>query len=119
MIVMGDMLELGADSKRYHIEIGKLIAESGIDFLFACGKQAGAVAEGALSGMLAQQSVVQAADVEDILSDVHSRLKPGDVVLVKGSRSLRMERLIISLKKQVLMSDSMNVTSGKKKISCV
>ncbi|WP_298867447.1 UDP-N-acetylmuramoyl-tripeptide--D-alanyl-D-alanine ligase, partial [uncultured Gimesia sp.] len=52
IIVMGDMLELGADSKKYHQEIGELIAALKIDSLFVCGKQAGAVVQGALTGDL-------------------------------------------------------------------
>jgi len=119
MVVMGDMLELGAESKRYHREIGELIASLNIDLLFVCGKQAGAVVEGALSGKLTQKNVVQAADVEGIQSEVISRLEPGDVVLVKGSRSMQMERLISSLKQQAGQQDSQQATSGGKYKSCV
>lgn len=111
IIVMGDMLELGAESNKYHLEMGELIASLGIDLLFVCGKQAGAVTQGAISGNLSQDQVIQATDVNEILNEVHSQLEPGDVVLVKGSRSLRMERLIKSLKQQAALRE--------KKISCV
>tara|TARA_R110002111_G_scaffold100976_2_gene156396 strand:- start:2868 stop:4289 length:1422 start_codon:yes stop_codon:yes gene_type:complete len=118
IMVMGDMLELGAESKRYHQEIGALIAASDIDFLFVCGKQAAAVVQGALSGTLSQDRIVQAADVEELQSDVISRLEPGDVVLVKGSRGMRMERLITSLKRQAGQTDSQQAASREMK-SCV
>lgn len=111
IVVMGDMLELGAESSRYHQEIGELIASSGIDLLFVCGKQAEAVAKGAISETLSQDQVLQAADVSEIQKEFYSRLEPGDVVLIKGSRSMRMERLIESLKQQPALREE--------KISCV
>ncbi|QDT42413.1 UDP-N-acetylmuramoyl-tripeptide--D-alanyl-D-alanine ligase MurF [Gimesia alba] len=111
VLVMGDMLELGAESNRYHQEIGELIATSGIDLLFVCGKQAGAVVQGAVSANLSRDRIVQAPDVTELQSNVASCLEAGDVVLVKGSRGMRMERLISFLNQQV--------ASGEKKISCV
>ena len=118
IIVMGDMLELGADSKRYHQEIGELIAALKIDLLFVCGKQAGAVAQGALSENFTQDRVVQAANVQELQAGILSRLGPGDVVLVKGSRSMRMEQLITYLKQEVSQQGSLQATS-EEKISCV
>ncbi|HAW31139.1 MAG TPA: UDP-N-acetylmuramoyl-tripeptide--D-alanyl-D-alanine ligase, partial [Planctomycetaceae bacterium] len=64
IMVMGDMLELGPDSERYHREIGTLIAESGVDLLFACGKQAKSVAQGARSVGMSHTKIITAADVE-------------------------------------------------------
>lgn len=115
VVVMGDMLELGSESKRYHQEIGELIASSGVDLLFACGKQSGAVVEGALWGNLSRNKIVQAADVEEVQDQVYSWLEPGDIVLVKGSRSLRMERLITNLKQRVGIQGAMKVDSEEKK----
>lgn len=115
ILVMGDMLELGAESRRYHHEMGEFIAASGIDLLFVCGEQAGAVVQGAVSANLSRDRIVQATDVSELQSDVVSCLEVGDVVLVKGSRGMRMERLISYLNRQV----SLDATSGEKKISCV
>ncbi|WP_339735023.1 UDP-N-acetylmuramoyl-tripeptide--D-alanyl-D-alanine ligase [uncultured Gimesia sp.] len=115
ILVMGDMLELGAESNRYHQEVGELIAASGIDLLFVCGKQAGAVIQGAVSANLSQDRIVQATDVEELQGDVVSCLEPGDVVLVKGSRGMRMERLVSYLNQQV----SQQMALGDKNISCV
>jgi len=63
--------------------------------------------------------VFQAADVEALQNKVISRLEPGDVILVKGSRSMRMERLITGLKQHASLQKLEQATSGEKKISCV
>lgn len=115
VLVMGDMLELGPDSASYHYEIGKKIAGSAIDWLFVCGDQAAAVVQGAVENQFPAGRVVQGTDIEEIKADVFSRLEPGDVVLVKGSRGMRMERLIEYLKQQV----ASQATQGEQKISCV
>lgn len=115
VLVMGDMLELGPDSASYHREVGKKIANSTIDRLFVCGAQAAAVVEGALENQFPSEWIVQGSDVETIKADVFSRLEPGDTVLVKGSRGMRMERLIEYLKQQV----ATQATQGEQKNSCV
>ncbi|QGQ21586.1 UDP-N-acetylmuramoyl-tripeptide--D-alanyl-D-alanine ligase [Gimesia benthica] len=115
ILVMGDMLELGPDSPGYHREIGKKIACSTIDRLYVCGAQAASVVAGALEEQFPAGCIVQGTDVEEIQADVFSGLEPGDVVLVKGSRGMRMERLLEYLKQQV----SERSTSGEKNISCV
>ncbi|QDT27111.1 UDP-N-acetylmuramoyl-tripeptide--D-alanyl-D-alanine ligase MurF [Gimesia panareensis] len=115
VLVMGDMLELGPDSASYHYEIGKKIAGSPIEWLFVCGEQATAVVAGAVENQFPAGRVVQGVDIEEIQAEVYSRLEPGDVVLVKGSRGMRMERLIDYLQQQV----SEQVTEGEKNISCV
>ncbi|WP_417383750.1 UDP-N-acetylmuramoyl-tripeptide--D-alanyl-D-alanine ligase [Gimesia sp.] len=115
ILVIGDMLELGPESERYHREIGTLVAESGIDLLFACGKQAESVAQGARSAGMPPTEIITAADVELLAQDVVEHLEPGDVVLVKGSRGMRMERLLQHLQQIV----SEQETTGATKISCV
>ena len=109
------MLELGPDSERYHREIGTLIAESGVDLLFACGKQATSVAQGARSVGMSHTKIITAADVELLAEDVTDLLEPGDVVLVKGSRGMGMERFLQHLQQIV----SEKETTGVTKISCV
>ncbi|MCA9005906.1 MAG: UDP-N-acetylmuramoyl-tripeptide--D-alanyl-D-alanine ligase [Planctomycetaceae bacterium] len=115
ILVIGDMLELGPDSARYHREIGSLVAECDIDLLFACGKQAESVAQGARSAGMNRTEITTAADVELLAQDVVENLEPGDIVLVKGSRGMRMERLLQHLQQIV----SEQETTGATKISCV
>jgi len=97
-VVLGDMLELGDKSEYFHRMAGVLVAKSGADGLLTFGKHSRfALAEADASGMRKEllwhcSSHAQAAR---ILKKVASK---GDVILVKGSRGMRMEKVIESLK---------------------
>jgi UDP-N-acetylmuramoyl-tripeptide--D-alanyl-D-alanine ligase len=92
VLVMGDMLELGVHAKRAHARIGRRVAAAGIDLFVAAGPLCRAAYETARAG-----SGVEArhfADAEAAAPFVVSALRAGDVVLVKGSRGARMERVV-------------------------
>jgi UDP-N-acetylmuramoyl-tripeptide--D-alanyl-D-alanine ligase len=80
--VVGGMAELGADGPAYHREIGRLLAEHGIDHVIAVGELARDYAAG--------EWVANADEAADRLREL---VRPGDVVLVKGSRSVGLERV--------------------------
>ena len=86
--VLADMMELGPDEHRYHREVGEAAAAAGIDLLIAVGERAAGYAGGA-DGLEA----VHLGSVEEALEQVPGLLRAGDVVLLKGSRSMRLERL--------------------------
>ena len=94
--VLGDMTELGAHSAAAHAEVGRRAAELGVGQLFAVGKMAPVTAQAARDAGLAR--VVEFAEVEGALKAVKSMLKAGDVVLLKASRSSRLERIAETLK---------------------
>ncbi len=105
LAALGDMLELGPDSERLHREIGSLVAELGYDFLAVTGARAGAVADAASrAGMTAGQvrTFPAPADMADWLCRLlaEGRIGCGDWLLVKGSRGMRMERLIEELERR-------------------
>ena len=86
--VLADMMELGPDEERYHREVGEAAAAEGIDVLIGVGDRAAAYVSGA-NGL----NAVHIATVEAALDQVPGLLQDGDVVLLKGSRSMRLERL--------------------------
>ena len=88
--VLGDMLELGESSPQAHEEIGRLAAGC-VQRLYLLGDLAESVARGALAGGLPAESIVIAQSHAEILDDVTGAMKPGDCILVKGSRGMRME----------------------------
>ena len=96
ILVAGDMLELGTHSEAMHRKIGALSAESGIARLYATGEFSGKIAEGAVGNGM-EPSAVFTGSHEDIVNDLKGRLKPEDWVLVKGSRSMRMEKIVLKL----------------------
>ena len=91
--VLGRMGELGAESERGHRSVGKDAAEAGIDLLIAVGgEEAGYLAEAARQGGL--KEVHHVADPEAAASLLAERARSGGVVLIKGSRAARMERVL-------------------------
>jgi UDP-N-acetylmuramoyl-tripeptide--D-alanyl-D-alanine ligase len=89
--VLGDMAELGAGSEAAHQEIGRRAAELKIGQLFTVGASSAVTARAARDAGLTR--VIEFADVESAVRAVKNFLKPGDVVLLKASRSSRLERI--------------------------
>lgn len=98
IVVCGDMRELGPQEAAWHRELGdEVVTRCGADLLVACGEQAEQVVAGAReSGMPADRALACRGPLE-----AAQRLAPlideGDVVLVKGSRALAMERFVTAL----------------------
>jgi UDP-N-acetylmuramoyl-tripeptide--D-alanyl-D-alanine ligase len=97
VLVLGDMLELGAAAPALHREIGAEAARSGIDLLILVGPLTRASAEGALEAGLDADRVVHVETTEDAIESASAHLSDGDVVLVKGSRRTGLERLVTHL----------------------
>ncbi len=96
LLVTGDMRELGPEAARLHRELGRLAAEAGIDRLFVCGGHAADVASGALAaGMPA--AAIAAGSRDEIRDVLLAAVRPGDWVLVKGSRAMGMETIVRAL----------------------
>ena len=94
--ILGDMAELGAQTEAAHAEIGKFAAELKIGQLFTVGKNSAATAKAARDAGLLR--VIEFTDVEAAMKVMTNFLKPGDVVLLKASRSSRLERIAETLK---------------------
>ena len=98
--VLGDMAELGAHTEAAHAEIGRRAAELKIGQLFTVGENAAATARAARDAGLTR--VIEFAGVEAAVRAVKNFLKPGDVVLLKASRSSRLERIAETLRSEKL-----------------
>jgi UDP-N-acetylmuramoyl-tripeptide--D-alanyl-D-alanine ligase len=93
--VLGEMLELGPESVRLHEECGRAAVRSKIDVLVTVGKEsARALGEAAVAAGLARGAVTHFADSMAAAEAVAALVQPGDVVLVKGSRGVRLERVV-------------------------
>jgi UDP-N-acetylmuramoyl-tripeptide--D-alanyl-D-alanine ligase len=109
VVVLGDMLELGAASDDAHREVGRWIAALGVDEFVGLGAGAGLAVVAAREAGLTEAH--HAATFEDAVAHLLKRLAPGDVVLVKGSRGMRMERVVDALVARLARSEG-DRTSG-------
>jgi UDP-N-acetylmuramoyl-tripeptide--D-alanyl-D-alanine ligase len=95
--VLGDMGELGAAADEAHRATGRLVAELGLDLLFALGERAEETARGALEAGMDPGRVRSLKDHDALGAELRRVLRGNDWVLVKGSRAMRMERVVESL----------------------
>ena len=93
--VLGRMGELGTQAEEGHRSVGAVAAQEGIDYLIGVGEEARWITEAAYGAGMGR---VQHCDsVEDCVKALRATAKMGDIVLVKGSRSARMERIVEGL----------------------
>ena len=93
VLVAGDMKELGAGSADLHRDIGTLCARSDVQRLYAAGEFAEQVGKGAVDGGMPTDAVV-IGNRTAIVADLMDWLKPGDWIAVKGSRAMKMEKVV-------------------------
>ena len=91
--VLGDMLELGKYSTEEHKKIGRLVVFN-CDFLVVVGMRAKEIAEGALLGGMSEKNILQFEGSEKTGKYLQNFIQVNDVILVKGSQSIRTERVI-------------------------
>jgi UDP-N-acetylmuramoyl-tripeptide--D-alanyl-D-alanine ligase len=99
LVVVGDMGELGAAAPAAHRAAGRLAAELRLELLFALGEHAVEVVAGAVEGGMAPERAFASRDPAELAGRVRAALRGGDRVLVKGSRSMRMERIVEALRR--------------------
>lgn len=95
--VLGDMLELGQLTEREHLHLGELAAAQSIAYLVCVGEASRYTAAGARNAGMPEDRVLSFARAEDAGRFVQDLLTPGDVVLVKGSQGVRLERVVREL----------------------
>ena len=91
--VLGDMLELGDDSKKYHRQIGGYAAQKGVDLLLLTGEMSAYAAEEAAVTM-GELRVIYHRNPKKLEDQIKAIARPGDVILVKGSRGMAMEQIV-------------------------
>ena len=99
--LLGDMRELGDNSKEFHKEVGRYFGGKGGKLLMTMGMLARDIAFGALEGGLAEKNVYITTDcnnVERIGDTLLDILKEGDILLVKASRAVGAERVVEYIK---------------------
>jgi len=95
VVVLGDMLELGAIAEEAHQEMGRAVVAAGADEFVGVGRMSRLAVETARAAGLVEAR--HATTFEDTVAHLLKRVASGDVVLVKGSRGMRMERVVDAL----------------------
>ncbi|HHY77409.1 MAG TPA: UDP-N-acetylmuramoyl-tripeptide--D-alanyl-D-alanine ligase [Clostridiales bacterium] len=94
VLIIGDMLELGDYTVEGHRKVGEKVAESNIEVLITIGEKAKEVINGALSKGMNKEQIYSFKDNEDAISKISSILATNDVVLIKGSRMMKLEEIV-------------------------
>ncbi|MDX2276454.1 MAG: UDP-N-acetylmuramoyl-tripeptide--D-alanyl-D-alanine ligase [Hyphomonadaceae bacterium] len=92
---LGDMLELGPDELKYHADLAGPLREANVDLVFCAGKRMAALNE----ALPPERRGGYAESAEALIPIISNAVRDGDIVLVKGSNSSRMSRVVEALAK--------------------
>jgi len=111
--VLGDMLELGAYTEDEHKKLGEYIARLPIDALYTVGSLAHIIADAAREKGVDQDKIL--CFDNPVLASVvlKDKIKKGDVILVKGSQGMRLEKIVKELMAEPLLAAKVLVRQGK------
>jgi len=113
LAVLGDMLELGSYSEDGHREVGKYLVKVGIDKLVLVGERSRDIGRGAEDAGMKKDDIFHFQDSEIAGKFVQERMKEGDLVLVKGSQGVRMERIVKEIMADPLSAEELLVRQDK------
>ena len=92
--VLGDMLELGKYSEEGHREVGRYAAKARVDKLITVGERARDIARSAEEAGMARDNIFEYTDVAEAGRFIQQRIEQGDLILVKGSQGMRLEKIV-------------------------
>jgi UDP-N-acetylmuramoyl-tripeptide--D-alanyl-D-alanine ligase len=98
--VLGDMLELGEREVEYHNQAGRQVAEFGWNILVTVGILSQHMAEGALSSGMRTDQIISFKNSEEAAEEISPLIQEGDLILVKASRKIEIEKIVERLKKK-------------------
>lgn len=111
--VLGDMRELGSHTEKEHHELGAYVAKSGVDNLLAVGQFAEFLATGARDGGLDESRVIVCNDSTSAGRALQDMMEKGDVVLIKGSQAVHMEKVVKEVMAEPLRASEFLVRQEK------
>lgn len=114
IIILGDMLELGAQSDRDHKQVGVHVAKAGFDYFFAVGPLMKKAAKSAQAEGMDESHIRMFDDASDAGRQLQEMLKPGDMVLVKGSQGIRCEKIVKEVMAEPLKASELLVRQSEK-----
>ncbi|PIY97263.1 MAG: hypothetical protein COY66_00490 [Candidatus Kerfeldbacteria bacterium CG_4_10_14_0_8_um_filter_42_10] len=106
--VLGDMSELGSYTEKGHAEVGQYVARAA-DVLITVGEKGKMIAEAARQHSMLSDRVFEFADSQEAGLFLQERIEEGDLILVKGSQSVRMEKIVKELMAEPLKAKQLLV----------
>jgi UDP-N-acetylmuramoyl-tripeptide--D-alanyl-D-alanine ligase len=110
--VLGDMLEIGDYSEEGHYAIGKRAAEAGVDCLIAVGSRSNDILRGALEAGLEDTHIFAFSAATEVGKFLEERIKAGDIILIKGSQGIRLEKVVKAIMTEVDKAAELLVRQG-------
>jgi UDP-N-acetylmuramyl pentapeptide synthase len=98
VFICGDMAELGSQAERLHAELGESITKTKVELLIAVGTLAKITAETAKSTARHDLQIKCFDDTLSTCNNLHEFIKDNDIILVKGSRTASLEKVVEKLK---------------------
>lgn len=99
--ILGDMRELGPMGPQFHREVGAAAAECELDLLICVGNDGALIAEGAIRAGMSKLKVRTFADAELAIEKVPASIRTGDLVLLKASRAVKLERVAEAIRNRI------------------
>ena len=98
ILVAGEMLELGNDAPIWHRECGRYAAERGVDIVVGVQGMAREITAGAAAAGMSDSQIFFFTEVNPAIDFLHRHVQPGDLVLIKGSRGVHLEKMVQALR---------------------
>lgn len=111
--VLGDMAEIGAYTEEGHELVGKKLVDSNIDYLIAVGAKSIHIINGAQDAGLKKDAIFHFDTSEEAGHFIQDRINSGDVILVKGSQSMRMEKAVLEIMAEPERAEELLVRQGQ------
>ena len=112
-VFLGDMLELGENSGKMHNEIGKLVAETQIDYLICVGKESENIVKGAKEAGMKPEFIKWYPTSQGVGNEIQNIINANDLILVKGSQGVRMEKIVKEIMAEPLKAKKLLVRQSK------
>jgi UDP-N-acetylmuramoyl-tripeptide--D-alanyl-D-alanine ligase len=109
LAILGDMAELGSHTVDGHREVGRAVVQFRFDILITVGEKARDIGRGAQEAGLSPDKIFNFSSADEAKRFIQSRIGQGDLVLVKGSQSIRMEKIVKEIMAEPLRASELLV----------
>lgn len=110
--ILGDMLELGPETERGHRQVGQVAREL-VDLLITVGDRANFTSAEARQAGMPEDQIIEYNYTDEVLDDMENIIEPNDLILVKGSQAMRMEKIVKDIMMEPLRAEELLVRQSE------